>query len=112
MKVCARLPADAGSLFTGYSNLFEFTASLCAVLTSLSAGFRSVLTVDGKIINEALSSGFKDFEDAIQYHAAHESKFIDILITRDIKEYKTVSLPVMTPDNFLKLNPQLFVEIP
>ena len=61
-----------------------------------------VLTVDDKIINEALSSQFKDFEDAIQHYTAIENKHIDILITRNIKDYKTASLPVMTPDNFLK----------
>lgn len=61
-----------------------------------------VLNVDRKTIHEALSSQFKDFEDAIQYFAALESKYIDILVTRNIKDYKTASLPVMTPDNFLK----------
>jgi predicted nucleic acid-binding protein len=61
-----------------------------------------ILKVDEITIKSALSSGFKDFEDAIQYYAAMESGKVDVLITRNVKDYKSASIPVMSPDSFLK----------
>jgi len=55
-----------------------------------------VLPVDDKVIELALHSKFKDFEDAIQYFTAIESG-ITILLTRNIKDYKKAGIPVQTP---------------
>lgn len=41
-------------------------------------------------------------EDAIQYNTTREYKKIDVIITRNIKDYKKSSLPVMTPETFMK----------
>jgi predicted nucleic acid-binding protein len=60
-----------------------------------------ILKVDSDIVKSALTSDFKDFEDAIQYFAAQEHKNVDCVITRNIKDYKDGSLPVMTPETFL-----------
>jgi len=60
-----------------------------------------ILKVDSDIIKSALHSDFKDFEDAIQYFSAMEYKKIDSIITRNIKDFKDSSLPVMTPETFL-----------
>jgi len=60
-----------------------------------------ILKVDGDIVKSALTSDFKDFEDSIQYFAALEHKKIDCIITRNIKDYKDSSIPVMTPETFL-----------
>ena len=62
-----------------------------------------VISMDSKIIDLALNSDFKDFEDAIQYYAAIESD-IDIIITRNLKDFKKSELPVMTGHQFLKMN--------
>lgn len=62
----------------------------------------SILNVDESIIKRALQSGFKDFEDAIQYHAALSDPDIGVIVTRNIKDYKLAELPVMTPETFLK----------
>ena len=61
-----------------------------------------ILNVDDSIIKRALQSGFKDFEDAIQYHAALSNPEIGVIVTRNIKDYKEAELPVMTPETFLK----------
>ncbi len=61
-----------------------------------------ILKVDENIIHSALFSDFKDFEDAIQYFTATEHKRIDIIITRNIKDFKKSEIPVFTPDTFLK----------
>ena len=60
-----------------------------------------ILKVDSDIVKSALSSDFKDFEDSIQYFAAQQHKKADCIITRNIKDYKDSSLPVMTPETFL-----------
>ncbi|WBA82888.1 PIN domain-containing protein [Endozoicomonas sp. GU-1] len=49
----------------------------------------------------ALHSTFTDFEDGIQYFTA-QSGGANLLITRNIKDYKTQNLAVMTPLQFLE----------
>lgn len=51
----------------------------------------------------ALKSGFSDFEDSIQYASALTIEGIDLIITRNIKDYRHSDLAVMTPDSFLKM---------
>lgn len=63
----------------------------------------NILPVDEKIISLALNSDFKDFEDAIQYFSAVENK-IDILITRNIKDYKLAEISILNAEEFLRLN--------
>src|SRR5258705_6957880 len=59
-----------------------------------------VLSVDDKIIDLSLNSVFKDFEDAIQYYTATENQ-IDILLTRNLKDYKAAQITVMTAEDYL-----------
>ena len=54
-----------------------------------------------KIINKGLSSKFSDFEDALQYYCAIKMD-CDILITRNVKDFKESNIPVLTPDEYLK----------
>jgi predicted nucleic acid-binding protein len=60
----------------------------------------SVLPLDDKILELALSSDFNDFEDAIQYYTALENK-VNIIITRNKKDFKTSLLPVLTAKEYL-----------
>ncbi|MDR3714493.1 MAG: PIN domain-containing protein [Puia sp.] len=59
-----------------------------------------VLAVDEKIIDLALNSAFKDFEDAIQYFTAVENH-VSILLTRNLKDYKAAEITVMTAEDYL-----------
>jgi len=59
-----------------------------------------VLAVDDKIIDLALTSDLKDFEDAIQYYTAIENE-MDIIITRNKKDFKNSDLPILTAKEFL-----------
>lgn len=61
-----------------------------------------VLTTDKDAILKALNSNFKDFEDALQNYSAELNGKIDIIITRNIKDFKNSSLGIMTPGNYLK----------
>ena len=60
-----------------------------------------VATVNEKVIELALASSFSDFEDAIQHYTAVENK-ASVIITRNLKDFKRSSLPVMTAEGFLK----------
>ena len=51
---------------------------------------------------DALNSDFKDFEDALQNYTAQSNKEIKIIITRNIRDYKSSKLSVMPPDIYLK----------
>jgi predicted nucleic acid-binding protein len=61
-----------------------------------------ILAVDAKAIDLALSSEFKDFEDAIQYFVARSNN-VEILLTRNLKDYSEAKIPVMTAESFLTL---------
>jgi len=51
---------------------------------------------------EALASDFVDFEDALQHFAAKSEAGMQLIITRNLKDYSQSSLAVMTPSAFLK----------
>ena len=56
-----------------------------------------------KILRKAIKSNFNDFEDAIQYYSAIELGEIDIITTRDLKDFKKSELPVLSPETTVKL---------
>lgn len=69
----------------------------------LIAKFKTLVTtlpVVSKTIDLAIASDFNNFEDAIQYNTAIENK-INVLITRNIKHYKTAQIKVVTSESYL-----------
>jgi predicted nucleic acid-binding protein len=61
----------------------------------------SVLDLNDKLIDLALNdTTFKDFEDSLQYYTALENS-LDVIITRNLKDFKPSKLPVMTAGEFL-----------
>ena len=62
----------------------------------------NVLLLDNKIIGLALNNEtFADFEGGLQYFTAIEHEQ-EIIITRNLKDYKTSQIPVMTARQFLE----------
>ncbi len=61
----------------------------------------TTLSVTDKIVELALSSEFRDFEDGLQYYTASENG-IKILLTRNLKEFRTAEIIVMTAEQYLK----------
>lgn len=61
----------------------------------------NVLGVDDKIIELALASDFRDFEDAIQYHACVQHG-LNTLLTRNTKDFKKAQITIMTAEEYLK----------
>jgi len=60
-----------------------------------------VAAVDGNVIDMALKSGWKDFEDAVQNFSAVVDPQISAIITRNTKDYKDSSLEVVDSVEFL-----------
>tara|TARA_R110000850_G_scaffold185239_1_gene310969 strand:- start:226 stop:639 length:414 start_codon:yes stop_codon:yes gene_type:complete len=60
-----------------------------------------LLSLDDKITELALSDdNFPDFEDGLQYYSAIENQ-IDIIITRNKKDFKNSKIPILTAKEFL-----------
>lgn len=62
-----------------------------------------LLSLDDKITELALSDNtFPDFEYGLQYYSAMENQ-IDVIITRNKKDFKHSKIPVLTAKEFLAL---------
>ena len=85
--------------------LLRKTATHSKVIESLRLlmSFLHVATTDKTAVINALNSDFKDFEYALRNFSAQNDDNIKIIITRNIKDYKTSNLSVMTPDSYLKI---------
>jgi len=60
-----------------------------------------LLSLDDKVTELALSDdNFPDFEDGLQYYSAMENQ-IDVIITRNKKDFKNSKIPVLTAKEFL-----------
>lgn len=89
-----------------FSNLYYLLRKLkghrdaLALLGKLKALVR-VSAVTEAEIKFALSSSFKDFEDAIQHFAAKAEGDISAILTRNRADYSASEIPVFSPDDFL-----------
>ncbi|PKP33131.1 MAG: PIN domain nuclease [Bacteroidetes bacterium HGW-Bacteroidetes-16] len=62
----------------------------------------NILPLDDKIIGLALNDdSFSDFEDSLQYFTAIENGQ-DLIITRNLNDFKASIIPVMTARQFLE----------
>ncbi|WP_298767454.1 PIN domain-containing protein [uncultured Polaribacter sp.] len=73
-------------------------------LRSVFASLKSlieIIPITSEILDRGLSDDlFKDFEDGLQYFSAISSN-CEIILTRDLKDFKNAKLPVMTADNYI-----------
>ena len=61
-----------------------------------------VISMDKNTVINAINSDFKDFEDALQTFAAIDNGNIDVIITRNIKDFKNSKIVVLTPESYLR----------
>jgi len=61
-----------------------------------------VVSLDEKILNRTIDADFGDFEDGIQFFSAIRSS-ADYLITRNVKDFPHRDIPILAPEEFLKL---------
>ncbi len=61
-----------------------------------------VLMMDKEVVSNALNSGFKDFEDSLQNFAAVKNGEIDVILTRNLKDFSKSEIGVLTPESYIK----------
>ena len=91
-----------------YSNLYYIlrrTAPHKKVIEKLKqlASIIKVIPMNQEVVLNALNSNFKDFEDGLQHFAAVNYGQIDVILTRNLKDYHHSQIGVLTPESFLKL---------
>ena len=65
----------------------------------LIADFVDVADLSGQNVVDMLSSGWNDYEDATQHRSAVDEQ-ADCIVTRNKKDFKVCSIPVLTPVEF------------
>ena len=78
----------------------EKVRNLLSNLRSLT----QVTTANERTVDDALASQFKDFEDALQYYSAQQTK-AEAIITRNGRDFTNSKLPVMTAGEYLAMTP-------
>lgn len=68
--------------------------------------FCQVAAVDQRVISYALTSNFKDFEDAVQYETAIANQ-LDAIVTRDPQDFSSHGLRIFTPELLIQKLSQL-----
>lgn len=90
------------------SNIYYFSRKIVGhqkAVESIEAliSLFNILPVGEIEIRNAISRGFSDFEDGIQFETAMQNPDIRGIITRNTSDYKKSTLPIFTPENFLNL---------
>ena len=63
------------------------------------ADFVDVADLSGQNVVDMLTSGWRDYEDATQHRSAVDEQ-ADCIVTRNKKDFKASTLPVLTPLEF------------
>ena len=61
----------------------------------------SISMMDDEVIEKAINSNFKDFEDAMQYFSALVSN-CDLIVSRNEKDFKNALIPVLNGESYLE----------
>jgi predicted nucleic acid-binding protein len=116
-----REDADAACAVFDRSERGEYCLHICALsFTTMYYSLRKILSredrinaltqlkeaveiamVNENVIDMALNSGWKDFEDAVQNFSAVADPDITAIITRNVKDFKGSSLEVIDSLDFL-----------
>ena len=78
----------------GHSIAIDFISNLIQIV--------DLIGIDKEIVKEALTTNLNDFEDSIQ-SVASSYNGIDLIITRNTKDFKESKVKAMTPIEFLSL---------
>jgi len=69
-------------------------------LKKLLRVFKPATVTDGNIY-QALAMDWDDFEDSVQY-VVGESFAVDYIVTRNVQDFASGSIPVVTPEQFIQ----------
>jgi len=75
---------------------------MISLLKDLQA-ISTTVSVTGGIIQEAIDSPIKDFEDAIQLKTAQSNKKIQSIVTKDPKGFKNSDISILTPEEAVSI---------
>jgi len=64
-------------------------------------GIIDIIKMDRTTVMNALNAQFIDFEDALQNFAAIDYAEINLILTRNIKDFKNSKLAIFTPESYL-----------
>ena len=67
-----------------------------------SLKYFNICDLTKRIVIESVQNKYKDFEEDIHYHTAKSNK-IDVIITRNKKDFIKNSIKIMSADEFLEL---------
>lgn len=86
-----------------YNNIYyilrqSLTNSATIKLLEDLAEITEITDVTNAIISQSLKTDFRDYEDAIQHYCALSIPKIDFIVTRNTKDFKKSTLPVLTPN--------------
>lgn len=59
-----------------------------------------VVPVTRLVLTDALAIGFADYEDAVMHEAARHAD-VQVIVTRNVRDFSGAILPVLPPDEFL-----------
>lgn len=79
------------------SNSHNETIKMLAELNE----WTEIIDVSKEVIKKSIKSDFKDFEDAIQYNCAKSLTKIECIVASNTKDFKTSSLPILSPKEAL-----------
>ena len=60
-----------------------------------------ISVMNSEVIDKAIISDFKDFEDAMQYFSAIATN-CDLIITRNEKDFKSALIPILNSESYLQ----------
>ena len=61
-----------------------------------------IAPVNHLTLNQAIESGFSDFEDAVLHESAYHAG-VDAIVTRNANDFKAAKLPIYAPSDLLNL---------
>ncbi|MBV6640141.1 MAG: PIN domain-containing protein [Cyclobacteriaceae bacterium] len=90
-----------------YSNVYYLlrqTASHEKVIDHLKqlSTITDILSMDKEVVINSLNSGFKDFEEGLQNFATVKYGKINVILTRNFKDFKKSEIGIMTPEFYIK----------
>ena len=87
---------------TSYALLRQLDSTMAKSVLRKLRLILKIFPLDDKIIGLALNDEtFLDFEDGLQYFTALENRQ-DVIITRNLKDFKNSTLPSMTAKQFIE----------
>lgn len=85
-----------------YNNIYyilrrSLSSSATIAMLEELASMTAIVDVTDNVIRQSLKTDFKDYEDAIQYYCALSVSEVDVIVTRNTKDYKKSTIAVLTP---------------